>query len=170
MKNFLKVLIWVVIIGGVCFGIYSVLPEYPHNFVKSFIQPIIDSQAKSRITQVQNLAVEGMDNVNYKTVLEKNTGVSCWTYKKDEAEPGVEYVIYNGKGAAVNLKEYTDYNGKLSTSSVIKFEFKIVGSNVEIYPYVDGEIMNIQDGAHVDANKKIRSDILQQLYNGMKDD
>lgn len=170
MKKFVKVLVWIVIFGAVCFGVYSVLPEYPQNFVKSFVQPIINSQAKTRIKQVQNLAVEGMDNVNYKTVLEKNTGVSCWTYETNDSEPGVEYVIYNGKGAGINLKEYTDYNGKLSTSSVIKFEFKITGSNVEIYPYVDGEKMNIEDGKHVDVNKTIREDILQQLYNGMKAD
>ena len=69
MKNFLKTLLWIVIIGAVLFGIYYVLPEYPQNFIKSFVQPIVNSEAKTRIQQVQNLAVEGVDGQTYKTVL-----------------------------------------------------------------------------------------------------
>ena len=102
MKNFLKTLLWIVIIGAVLFGIYYVLPEYPQNFIKSFVQPIVNSEAKTRIQQVQNLAVEGVDGQTYKTVLEKNTGMSCWVYETREEEPGVEYVIYMGNGASVN--------------------------------------------------------------------
>ena len=49
MKNFLKTLLWIVIIGAVLFGIYYVLPEYPQNFIKSFVQPIVNSEAKTRI-------------------------------------------------------------------------------------------------------------------------
>ena len=92
MKKFLKTVLWIVIIVGVLFGIYYVLPEYPQNFVKSFVQPIVNSQAKTRIQQVQNLAADGVDGQTYKTVLEKNTGMSCWNYEKDETT-GVEYVI-----------------------------------------------------------------------------
>ncbi len=51
MKNFLKTLLWIVIIGAVLFGIYYVLPEYPQNFIKSFVQPIVNSEAKTRIQQ-----------------------------------------------------------------------------------------------------------------------
>lgn len=170
MKQIMKVLIWIIVIGGICTGIYMVLPDYPQDFIKSFVQPVINSQAKARIKQIQSLKAEGVDNVDYKTVLEKNSGISCWVYETRESEPGIEYVKYRGKGAAINLKEYTDYDGKLSTSCLVTFEFKIKGSSVEIYPYIDDVKMNIEDGAHVDANKKIREDIVQQLYNGMKAD
>ena len=168
MKNFLKTLLWIVIIGAVLFGIYYVLPEYPQNFIKSFVQPIVNSEAKTRIQQVQNLAVEGVDGQTYKTVLEKNTGMSCWVYETREEEPGLEYVIYMGNGASVNMKDYTDYKGKLYTSCEVKFEFKITGNSVEIYPYLDGVKMNIEDGQHVEQNKEVRKIILQQLYGGVQ--
>ncbi len=169
MKKFLKTILWIAIIVGVLFGIYHVLPEYPQNFVKSFVQPIVNSQAKTRIQQIQNLAADGVDGQNYKTVLEKNTGTSCWSYKKDETT-GVEYVIYMGNGASVNMKDYSDYKGKLYTSCSVKFEFKITGNSVDIYPYLDGVKMNIEDGKHVDQNKKVREIILQQLYGGVQEE
>lgn len=171
MKKFFKVVIWIIILGAACFGIYKVLPEYPHNFVKSFVQPVVDSTAKMRIEQVQNLPVtdiEGVEGQTYKTVLEKNTGMSCWVYETREAEPGIEYVIYRGNGASMNLKDFADYKGMLATSAAVKYEFKISGNNVEIYPYIDGTLMHIEDGKHVDANKAIKKSILTQLYSGMK--
>ena len=128
----------------------------------------MNSEAKTRIQQVQNLAVEGVDGQTYKTVLEKNTGMSCWVYETREEEPGVEYVIYMGNGASVNMKDYTDYKGKLYTSCEVKFEFKITGNSVEIYPYLDGVKMNIEDGQHVEQNKAVRKIILQQLYGGVQ--
>lgn len=169
MKKFLKTVLWIVIIGGVLFGVYSVLPEYPQMFIKSFVQPVVNSQAKTRITQVQNLLADGVDGATYKTVLEKNTGMSCWTYDKDETT-GVEYVTYMGNGASVNMKDYHDYNGKLYTSCSVKFEFKITGSSVEIYPYLDGTKMNIEDGKHVEQNKQVREIIVQQLYGGVQEE
>ncbi|MGN0154505.1 MAG: hypothetical protein ACI4A3_08625 [Lachnospiraceae bacterium] len=169
MKKFLKVVLWIIIIGGVCTGIYMVLPEYPQNFIKSFVQPIVDSEAKMRIDQVKKLEADGLKGVTYQTALEKNTGMSCWVYEKDETT-GVEYVIYYGNGASVNMKDYADYNGKLYTSCSVKFEFKITGNSVEIYPYLDGTKMNIEDGAHVDKNKEVRQIIVQQLYGGVQEE
>lgn len=172
MKKFLKTVLWIVIIGGVLFGIYSVLPEYPQMFIKSFVQPVVNSKAKTQIQKVKDLLVEGVDGINgatYKTVLEKNTGMSCWTYDKDEAT-GIEYVTYMGNGASVNMKDYHDYDGKLYTSCSVKFEFKITGSSVEIYPYLDGRKMHIEDGKHVEQNKQVRKIILQQLYGGVQEE
>lgn len=48
MKGFLKVIIWIVILGAICFGVYMILPEYPQNFVKSVVQPMVNSQAKQK--------------------------------------------------------------------------------------------------------------------------
>lgn len=171
MKKFFKVMMWIIILGAIFFGIYAVLPEYPKNFVKSFVQPIVDSNAKMRIDQIKNLQVtdiEGVTGQTYQSVLEKSTGMSCWVYEKREAEPGVEYVIYRGNGASMNLKDYADYKGMLATSASVKYEFKITGNKVEIYPYIDGTLMHIEDGKHVESNKAIKKDILNQLYNGIQ--
>lgn len=169
MKKFLKVVLWIIIIGGVCTGIYMVLPEYPQDFIKSFVQPIVNSTAKMRIEQVKNLPADGLEGVTYQTALEKNTGMSCWAYEKDETT-GIEYVRYRGNGGSVNMKDYADYNGKLYTSCSVMFEFKITGNSVEIYPYLDGTKMNIEDGKHVEQNKQVRQIIVQQLYGGVQEE
>ncbi|MDE5863575.1 MAG: hypothetical protein K2H34_04430 [Lachnospiraceae bacterium] len=168
MKGFLKVVVWIVILGAILFGVYMVVPEYPHNFAKSIVQPIVDSTAKTKIGQVKALTNKDLDNATYQAILEAKTKSKFWVYETRDAEPGVEYVIFYGNGVTINLKDYEDYNGKLSTSASVKIEFKIVNNNVEIYPYVDDVLMNIQDGAHVEQNDRIKRDILQQLYTGMQ--
>lgn len=171
MKQFFKVVIGIVILVAVGYGIYMIVPDYPHDFIKSFVQPIIDSQAKTRISQVQNLdvGIKGMEGITYKVALEKNTGMSCWVYNKDETT-GAESVVYRGRGASVNMKNYGDYKGKLYTSGYIKFEFNISGNNVEIIPYIDDTKMNIKDGAHVEQNKEVLKMIVSQLYGGMQEE
>ncbi|MBR1866093.1 MAG: hypothetical protein IJ801_06270 [Lachnospiraceae bacterium] len=169
MKQILKVIIGIVILGVIGFGVYTILPEYPHNIVKSIVQPVTNARAKDLIHKVQNLPNKDVDNVMYKTILEKNTGMCSWVYD-NEIEPGVEYVTFNGKGASINLKEYAEYNGKMSTSCFVKVDFKIKGNSVEIVPYIDGVKMSIDDGKHEEMNKQIRADIFTQLYKGMKAD
>ncbi|MBR1598289.1 MAG: hypothetical protein IJ661_05145 [Lachnospiraceae bacterium] len=171
MKQFLKVVFGIVILAGVLYGIYIVVPEYPHNMIKSFIQPITDAHAKMRIEQVQNMSVgiKELEGLTYKMAVEKNTGMSCWVYEQDELT-GNEVVKYYGKGAAINLKDFPDYNGKLYTGAVVKFEFVISGNNVEILPYVDGVKMNITGGASKERNKEILKSIVSQMYSGMQPD
>lgn len=167
MKGFVKVLIWIVVLAAICVGVYFVLPEYPQSMVKSIFQPMVDSEAKSMISQVQSLTNKDLDNASYKTILEAKTKNPCWVYNKDETT-GEQSVVFYGRGISINLKDWTDYEGVLSTSASIKMEFKISGRNVEILPYVDGKLMSIKDGAHVDQNDKIKLDILSQMYTGMQ--
>lgn len=171
MKQFLKVLIWIVILGGVGFGVYMILPEYPHDFIKSFVQPLVDSQAKTRITQVKNMqtGVKGMDGVTYEMALSKNTGMNCWVYEKDETT-GAEKVRFRGNGASINMKDYNDYQGKLYTSCAVQFDFDISGNNVEITPYLDGTKMRIVDGSHVEQNKDVLKMIVSQMYGGVQEE
>lgn len=171
MKQLLKVLLAIVIICGVGYGVYMVVPEYPHNFIKSFVQPKIDVQAKLRIDQVKNLDVniKGLEGITYQAALEKNTGMSCWVYEKNETT-GEEMVVYRGNGASINMKDYNDYNGKLYTSSTIKFEFHIDGTKVEVIPYIDGTEMNIKDGKHVEQNKEVLKMIVTQLSSGIQEE
>ena len=161
MKGFVKVLIWIVVLAAICVG------EYPQSMVKSIFQPMVDSEAKSMISQVQSLTNKDLDNASYKTILEAKTKNPCWVYNKDETT-GEQSVVFYGRGISINLKDWTDYEGVLSTSASIKMEFKISGRNVEILPYVDGKLMSIKDGAHVDQNDKIKLDILSQMYTGMQ--
>lgn len=170
MKQFFKVVIWIVVIGAVLFGVYMVLPEYPQSFVKSIVQPLVDSQAKTRITQVKALTNKDLDNATYQTILESKTKNACWVYETKESEPGIEYVTFYGRGVSINLKDWADYSGKLSTSATVKIEFKIRGNSVDIYPYVDGALMCIEDGKHVEENDKIKLSIFNQLYNGMTEE
>lgn len=169
MNGGAKAIIWIVIFVAVLFGIYMVLPEYPQNFIKGFVQPIVNTQAKTRIEQVKNLTNKDVENATYKDILENNTNTTCWTYAVDETT-GAEHVYFYGKGASINLKDYVDYNGTFSTGAVIKVDFVITNNNVDILPYVDDleTPKNIKDGKHVEENNKIKKEIFYQLYTGMK--
>jgi hypothetical protein len=171
MKQFLKVLAGIAILCGVLYGVYMVVPEYPHDMIKSFVQPVFDVEAKLRIGQVKNLDVniKGLEGITYQRALEKNTGMNCWVYNKDEAA-GTEEVVFRGNGASINMKDVKDYGGKLYTSGEVKFEFHIDGTKVEIIPFIDGQEMNIKDGKHVEQNKEVLKMIVTQLATGIQDE
>ena len=171
MKQFLKALLGIAIICGIGYGVYMIVPEYPHNLIKSVVQPIVDVEAKLRIEQVKNLDVniKGLEGVTYQAALEKNTGMSCWVYEKDETS-GNEMVVYRGNGASVNMKDVTDYGEKLYTSASVKFEFHIDGTKVEVIPFIDGQEMNIKDGKHVEQNKEVLKMIVTQLSQGIQEE
>lgn len=168
MKQFVKVLIWIIVLGAIFAGVYSILPEYPQSVIKGVFQPMVDAQAKKRISDIQNLVNEDV-GANYKAILEKNTGIPGWVY--EASADGTEYVRFYGSGAPMNLKDWTEYDGKLSTGAMIKVEFKIVGNKVDIFPYIDGKLMYIPDDGvdnvkYKESNKEIKKDIFQQLYSG----
>lgn len=169
MKKVLKILVGLLVLAGIGYGVYTILPEYPHNFVKGFVQPMTNVRAKDLIHGIQNLQNKDMGGVSYKEILEKNTGSWAWVYEMRETDPAAEYVVFYGRGACINLKDYSDYNGMLNTSALVKVEFRVAGKNVEIIPYIDGVKMLIDDKNHVEQNKAIRKEILYQLYNGMRE-
>ena len=152
MKQFMKVLIWILILGGVVFGVYMVLPEYPQNFMKSFVQPIVNSQAKTRINQVKKLKNKDVD-ATYQDILEHYTNTSCWVYEQGN---GFETVTFYAKGASINIKDVPDHEDRLYTSTAIKFQFVITGNNVKITAF-------IEDKAQDDT---IRDLMIRQLYTG----
>lgn len=168
MKGFLKVVVWIVVVIAALVGVYYVLPEYPQDYVKSVIQPLVDAESKARVEQVQNLLVKELDNASYKTILEAKTKNPCWAYEKDDTT-GVETVTFHGRGLTINLKDWTDYSGLLSTNATVKVEFVITGGQkVDIHVYVDDTLMEIVDAkdSHQEDNKKIRLEILKQVYYG----
>ncbi len=169
MKKFLKILIGLVIFGAILFGVYKLLPEHPQSIVKSIVQPVFDSRAKTLIQEVQGIKNKDLNDMTYKEILEKNNGMTAWVYEKEEGNT-VEHVIFYGKGAGVNLKDYPDYNGLMSTSAQVKIDFQVSGTSVDIIPYIDGKIMYKSDAKYKDENEKLRKDLMSQLANGIRAD
>lgn len=147
-----KWIIWILVLVVVLAGVYMVLPEYPKAVVTSVFQPIVNSQAKTRIDQVKNLN-NGKVNANYQTILEGKTNTHAWVY---ESEGSVEKVSFYGKGAKITIKDVKDHQDFLYTSSPVKFEFIITGNNVDISAYIEGQL---QDDV-------IKDLMIEQLYLG----
>lgn len=154
MKQFLKIVLGIVILGVIGFGVYSVLPEYPHDFVKSFVQPVVDSQAKERINAVKNIFNQDLQST-YGSILESHTKNRFWVYDLNEAT-AAETVTFYGSGAYINIEGIADHNEMLYTSCQVKFVFAITGNKVEITAYIDGEMQD-------DAVKEL---MLKQLLEG----
>lgn len=152
MKQFGKVLIWLVILGGILFGVYMMLPEYPQSFVKSIIQPVVNSQAKERIIQVKNLKNDDL-NTTYQKILENGTKNTCWVY---EEGVGIETVTFYGTGATINISDVKDHDDHLYTSTNVKFEFVIKGKSVDIKAYIGKDAQD----------DEIKAVMLQQLFQG----
>lgn len=147
-----KVIIWVVVLIVVLAGVYLVLPEYPKSVVKSVFQPVLNSQAKSRIDEVKNLK-NGKIDATYETILEGKVKTPTWIY---ESAGTVEKVTFQGSGADINIKDVEDHEDFLYQGCIVKFEFVISGNKVDIYPYIDG---TLQDDV-------IKDVMLEQLYIG----
>lgn len=156
MKGFFKVLVWILILGGVGFGVYAILPEYPHNLVKSIIQPYVDVQAKTRIAQVKALKNKDQDAC-YEDILEPHTRTQVWVYEPSDGT-GREKVTFYGRGAFINIKELDGHDDYMYTSTTVKFEFLINGKNVTINAYIEGKL---QDEA-------VRDLMIRELYTGQK--
>ena len=174
MKKILKKIGTVLVIIAVLVGIYFILPEYPHNYIKGVVQSVTDVEAKAMINKIKNLHCKEIDNHTYEEILTKNTSSGCWSYLSAEnSSDGYARVYFYGSGASVNLKDWPDYGGMLYTSAIVKVEFKIVNENVEIYPYIDDlkKPKYIDDkGEHFQQNGDIKKDIFNQLYNGVRSD
>jgi len=154
MKKFLKVLMWIVILVVICLGIYTILPNYPKNFVKSFVQPVVNSEAKARINAVKNLTNQDVD-ATYEMILEPNTSLSFWVYEKNETD-GTETVSFYGNGAYINIEGIEDHNDMLYTDCSVKFDFVIKGNTVKINAYID----------NVAQDDVIKEVMIEQLKNG----
>lgn len=154
MKQFLKVLIGIVILGAIGFGVYSVLPQYPHDFVKSFVQPVVNSQAKARIDAVKNIFNQDIQST-YRTILESHTKNRFWVYDLNETT-ATETVTFYGSDAYINIEDIADHDEMLYTSCQVKFVFTITGNKVDITAYIDGEMQD-------DAVKEL---MIKQLFEG----
>ena len=152
MKTLGKVLIRVLILGGVVFGVYSILPEYPHNMMKSLVQPLVNTEAKVRIDQVKQLTNKKL-NASYADILEPNSKSAFWVYESDEVT-GKEMVLFYGTGITLNIKDLPGEEDKLYTSCSVKFIFEITGNSVQITGEID----------HKPQSEAVRDEMLRQIY------
>lgn len=174
MKNALGKIVVILVCLGLLYFVYAfALPEYPQSMVKGFIQPKINATAKTRIEEVQQAKCKEVDNLSYGQIF-ANVDGGCWIYETPEkSSDGAEHVIFYGRGVSVNLKDWQDYNeGLMYTSTSIKMDFIIRGNSFELVPYIDDfqNPLKLYDGKHERDNDKVREDILDQIYNGMRKD
>jgi hypothetical protein len=152
MKKFLTTVVWIAVLVAALFGIYMVLPEYPQSYVKGLIQPLVDSQAKTRIEQVKSLKNQDVKDT-YQNILGTNTNTQCWVY--EDQGGGIEKVTFFGRGAQISIQNVDGYDDHFYDKSCsVKFEFLITNNNVTITCYINGEAQD----------EKIRDVVIQQLY------
>lgn len=154
MKNLGKYLIWLLVLVGVGFAIYTVLPEYPQSVIKSVFQPTFNAVAEERINQVKMLKNKDLD-ATYGEILDRtSTRSQAWVYEGDDTQ---ERVTFYGSGAYINIKDVEGHDDYLYTSTTVKIEFIIQGGKlIKVKGYIKGEPQ--QD--------VIRDLILRQLFTG----
>lgn len=121
MKKLGTILIVIVILVGILFGVYAVLPEYSKNIVRSMYQKQFDSEAIAKIKMTQALENPNLKK-DYKTILEAHTGTKGWVY--DKAKDGSpEKVTFYGNKVSLVMKEIPDHDSMLYDNTTIKVEF-----------------------------------------------
>jgi hypothetical protein len=158
MKTFLKILLALVIVAGIGFGIYFVLPETSQMFVKGNIQYRTDDNAKEKIDKIKANEIkytETADNGTTKTVetgvkygdaLEKAAKTSAWYY--EEAANGSQTITFYGSKVSLDLSKYGVDGVYVDKTLKVVFYFPAdnSGSTVTFY-YGD----NTLDGAYKTA-------------------
>ena len=121
MKKLGTVLIVIVILVGILFGVYAIMPEFSKNIVRSMYQKQFDSEAIAKIKMTQSLENPNLKK-DYKTILEAHTGTKGWVY--DKAEDGQpEKVTFYGNKVSLVMKEIPDHGSMLFDNAAIKVEF-----------------------------------------------
>ncbi len=143
MKGFLKFCIGVIIVAGVFFAIYCVLPEKSQTFIKGNIQYRIDEDAATQIDRIQNMSVKGYD-VSYGYALTKLCKSTVWYY--EQVDTTTWKVTFMGTKASVDLTTEGFDNTYLNVDLVIVFTVRNE-SQVDI-------TMTIKDETITDSDKK----------------
>lgn len=121
MKKLGTVLIVIVVLVGILFGVYAVLPEFSKNIVRSVYQKNFDSEAYAKIKIAQALENPNLKQ-DYKTILEAHTDMKGWVYDKAE-EGSPEKVTFYGNKVSLIMKEIPNHDSMLYDNSTVKVEF-----------------------------------------------
>lgn len=161
MKNLGKVLIVIVILGAILFGIYSILPEFSHNILRSMYQAKFDDEAKVKIKATQELTNPNLKQ-NYKTILESHTDTKGWVYDKSE-DGSTETVTFYGNKVSLILKEIPDHEDMLYDGTTVKVTFVTDDEeNITVNVYLGNSSTPVDD--------VVRPYVFAQLLNGSTTD
>ena len=128
MKTFVKVLVAILIVIGLCFGVYAVLPQTSKMFVKGNIQYRTDDTAKAQVDKS-----------------------SAWYYEEEAS--GDWKVTYYGSKATMDLT--TAGMDQMYTDQPMKVEFTVRNnSQVDIVITIKDDILST-DQAKEAAYEKI---------------
>ena len=100
MKTFVKVLVAILIVIGLCFGVYAVLPQTSKMFVKGNIQYRTDDTAKAQVDKIKKTKIPGFDKT-FGDGLENLCKSSAWYYEEEAS--GDWKVTYYGSKATMDL-------------------------------------------------------------------
>ncbi len=121
MKKLGTVLLVIVILAGILFGVYMILPEYSKNIVRSVYQDKFDAEAAAKIKVAQALEHPNL-KTDYKTILESHTGTKGWVYDK-ATEDSPEKVTFYGNKVSLVMKEIPNHDSMLYDNTTVKVEF-----------------------------------------------
>ena len=121
MKKLGTVLIVIVVLAGILFGVYAMMPEFSKNIVRSMYQKQFDSEALAKIKMVQSLENPNLKK-DYKTILEAHTGTKGWVYDKAKDDQPEKVTFYGNKVSLI-MKEIPDHDSMLFDNAAIKVEF-----------------------------------------------
>ena len=142
MKTFVKVLVAILIVIGLCFGVYAVLPQTSKMFVKGNIQYRTDDTAKAQVDKIKKTKIPGFENL---------CKSSAWYYEEEAS--GDWKVTYYGSKATMDLT--TAGMDQMYTDQPMKVEFTVRNnSQVDIVITIKDDILST-DQAKEAAYEKI---------------
>ncbi len=150
MKTFLKILLAIVIVIGICFGIYCILPETSKMFIKGNIQYRTDDTAKTQVDKIKKTTIPGSDKT-FGDGLEGLCKSSAWYY--EEEANGDWMVTYYGTKATMDLT--TAGMDQMYTDQPLKVTFSVRNNSaVDITIQIKDDILST-DEAKAAAYEKI---------------
>jgi uncharacterized protein YxeA len=150
MKTVLKILLAVIIVAGICFGIYCMLPETSKMYVKGNIQYRTDDTAKAQIDKIKGTKIPNSD-VTFGTGLEKLCKSTAWYYEETSSENW--RVTFYGTKATMDLT--TAGMDNVYTDKPMQVSFSVRNNSaVDITITIGGDILST-DEAKAAAYEKI---------------
>lgn len=138
MKTFVKVLVAILIVIGLCFGVYAVLPQTSKMFVKGNIQYRTDDTAKAQVDKIKKTKIPGFDKT-FGDGLENLCKSSAWYYEEEAS--GDWKVTYYGSKATMDLT--TAGMDQMYTDQPMKVEFTVRNnSQVDIVITIKDDILS----------------------------
>ena len=116
-------LVAILIVIGLCFGVYAVLPQTSKMFVKGNIQYRTDDTAKAQVDKIKKTKIPGFDKT-FGDGLENLCKSSAWYYEEEAS--GDWKVTYYGSKATMDLTTAGMDHSAAVTSACILPRIRII--------------------------------------------